>query len=332
MGTSFGTVGVVVSNILDTATGFVQVSGRATVLGTLTPGSIAYLSSTTGEATTTPPSTTGKSLVSLGVALSTTEIDVNIQFIKTIDNSYDESYTIVSGAPSNSYELTGPITPTTNITLPVDSRNAGSARSYVVGSGIMQIYLNGEKLRVGDDWTEVGSPGSLSTSITTNIDLAVSDYLTFVIPLNGSIILAGGEANTASNVGSGANVFKQKAGVDLQFRSIKATSGIAVTQLTNEISLATIMTTRVIATTSTALITDDLILVNASAGTVTVNLPAASTVPGKVYVIKKIDSSVNIMTIDPNGSETIDGLATMVIAIQYEALKIVSDGSVWWII
>ena len=332
MGTSFGTVGVVVSNILDTATGFVQVSGRATVLGTLIPGNVAYLSSTAGQATTTPPSITGKSLVSLGVALSTTEIDVNIEFIKTIDNPYDESYTIVSGAPSNSYELTGPITPTTNIALPVDSRNAGSARNYVVGSGIMQVYLNGEKLRVGDDWTEVGSPGSLSTSITTNIDLVVSDYLTFVIPLNGSTILAGGESNTASNVGSGANVFKQKAGVDLQFRSIKATSGIAVTQLTNEISLATIMTTRVIATTSTALITDDLILVNASAGTVTVNLPAASTVPGKVYVIKKIDSSVNIMTIDPNGSETIDGLATMVIAIQYETLKIVSDGSVWWMI
>jgi hypothetical protein len=332
LGTSFGTVGVVVSNILDTATGFVQVSGRATVLGTLIPGNVAYLSSTAGQATTTPPSITGKSLVSLGVALSTTEIDVNIEFIKTIDNPYDESYTIVSGAPSNSYELTGPITPTTNIALPVDSRNAGSARNYVVGSGIMQVYLNGEKLRVGDDWTEVGSPGSLSTSITTNIDLVVSDYLTFVIPLNGSTILAGGESNTASNVGSGANVFKQKAGVDLQFRSIKATSGIAVTQLTNEISLATIMTTRVIATTSTALITDDLILVNASAGTVTVNLPAASTVPGKVYVIKKIDSSVNIMTIDPNGSETIDGLATMVIAIQYETLKIVSDGSVWWMI
>jgi hypothetical protein len=332
LGTSLGTVGVVISNILDTATGLVQVSGRATVLGTLTPGSIAYLSSTAGQATTTPPSTTGKSLVSLGVALSTTEIDVNIEFIKTIDNSYDESYTIVSGAPSNSYELTGPITPITNITLPVDSRNAGSARSYVVGSGIMQIYLNGKKLRVGDDWTEVGSPGSLSTSITTNIDLAVSDYLTFVITLNGSTILAGGESNTASNVGSGANVFKQKVGVDLQFRSLVSTSGLSITQNTDTIAIRTALTVRTINTTTNVLSTDDLLLVDTTSGPVTLNLPAASTIPGKVYYAKKISGTANNLIIDPNLSETIDGIATKTTNIQYETITFVNDGLSWWIL
>ena len=142
----------------------------------------------------------------------------------------------------------------------------------------------------------------------------------------------GGEANTASSLGTGAAVFKQKSGVDLQFRSVKATSGISVTQGTNEVLLSTAMTTRVIATTSTILATDDLILVNASAGSVTVNLPAAASVPGKVYVLKKIDGSVNPMIIDPNLSETIDGAATKQSTVQYEAFTVVSDGNSWWLV
>lgn len=44
-----------------------------------------------------------------------------------------------------------------------------------------------------------------------------------------------GEANTGSNVGTGSQVFKTKVGVDLQFRSLVAGSGISITQSANEI-------------------------------------------------------------------------------------------------
>jgi hypothetical protein len=46
------------------------------------------------------------------------------------------------------------------------------------------------------------------------------------------------EANTASNVGTGANVFKQKIGVDLEFRSLVGGDGIDVTQSAPEITFA----------------------------------------------------------------------------------------------
>jgi hypothetical protein len=49
-----------------------------------------------------------------------------------------------------------------------------------------------------------------------------------------------GEANTASNVGSGAGqLFKQKTGVDLEFRSLAAGNGVSVTNNTSDITLAT---------------------------------------------------------------------------------------------
>lgn len=47
----------------------------------------------------------------------------------------------------------------------------------------------------------------------------------------------GGEANTASNIGSGAGLYKQKIGVDLQFKKISGVSGIDVDDTTDPNSI-----------------------------------------------------------------------------------------------
>lgn len=82
----------------------------------------------------------------------------------------------------------------------------------------------------------------------------------------------------------------------------------------------------------TALNTDDLIRINASGGAVTVNLPAAASNGGKQLIIKKIDSTVNTVTIDANASELIDGALTVVIQDQWQSLTLVCDGTGWNII
>lgn len=80
----------------------------------------------------------------------------------------------------------------------------------------------------------------------------------------------------------------------------------------------------------TATLADELILCSGAAFTIT--LPAASTSTGKVLTIKKTDSTAaNIITIDGNASETIDGATTQALTSQYESMKITCDGSNWQI-
>ena len=77
---------------------------------------------------------------------------------------------------------------------------------------------------------------------------------------------------------------------------------------------------------------DTVILANCASTSITVNLPAASGLTGKTYHIKKIDSSANAVTVDGNGSETIDGELTQVVSGQHDSMFIVCDSTEWWIV
>jgi hypothetical protein len=67
-------------------------------------------------------------------------------------------------------------------------------------------------------------------------------------------------------------------------------------------------------------------------GNATANLPDATTIPGRIYVIKINRTNVgDTLTIDPNGAQTIDGFATYDLLCQ-QAITIQSDGSNWRII
>lgn len=72
---------------------------------------------------------------------------------------------------------------------------------------------------------------------------------------------------------------------------------------------------------------DQVLLGDASGGAFTFTLPTASGNSGISFIFKKTDSSTNAITIDANGSETIDGDLTYSLIGQYAYVKIVSDGS-----
>lgn len=67
----------------------------------------------------------------------------------------------------------------------------------------------------------------------TNITLTPSANEILIDAAGGS-----GEANTASNLGGGSDVFKQKTGVDLEFRSLVAGANITLTENANDITIA----------------------------------------------------------------------------------------------
>lgn len=73
-----------------------------------------------------------------------------------------------------------------------------------------------------------------------------------------------------------------------------------------------------------------IIAVDASSGAVTITLLAAATAgDGFEVSVKKTDSSTNAVTIDGNGSETIDGATTIALSQQYEIATLRGDASNW---
>lgn len=65
---------------------------------------------------------------------------------------------------------------------------------------------------------------------------------------------------------------------------------------------------------------------------ITINLPAAATCSGRIYVIKKISNNAFTISVDPNASENIEGSSTPYSITTYlQSITIQSDGTQWWI-
>lgn len=105
----------------------------------------------------------------------------------------------------------------------------------------------------------------------------------------------------------------------------------------------TIASTRKIETFAvnhTLVLTDDVILMDATGGNRVVDLPLAAdafdvaTDKGQRFTIKKIDVSVvNTVTIDPAGTDLIDGQVNIILQTAARPfVTIISDGSNWFFI
>lgn len=93
--------------------------------------------------------------------------------------------------------------------------------------------------------------------------------------------------------------------------------------------------TTVNAATYDLLTTDFIVHVTytSTASVTSLTLPSAQTVAGRVFVVKDagFNSSIKSITIDTEGSETIDGSTTYVISSDGASVSLYSDGSNWFI-
>lgn len=75
-----------------------------------------------------------------------------------------------------------------------------------------------------------------------------------------------------------------------------------------------------------------VVLASASVGAVTISLPPADENEDRMITVKKTDSTSNFVTIDPDGSETIDGDTFKRLTVEGASLTIISDGTEWHIL
>jgi len=82
----------------------------------------------------------------------------------------------------------------------------------------------------------------------------------------------------------------------------------------------------------TATVANQTILANASNGNVTITLLTSVNNSGKIFTIKKMDSTANVVIVATTSNQTIDGAANYNLASQYVGVSVQSDGANWVII
>jgi hypothetical protein len=163
--------------------------------------------------------------------------------------------------------------------------------------------------------TELSYGKGVTSSIQTQLDAKVAKSL---VTTKGDLIVATGNATpTRIGVGADGTFLKANSSASEGVEWGSATNNLAVSSKTSAYTLAT---------------SDDVILADSSSAAFTLTLPTAVGNTGKVFRVKKTDSSFNAVTIDGDGTETIDGATTTTLNTQDETLTIVSDGSNWEII
>ncbi len=77
---------------------------------------------------------------------------------------------------------------------------------------------------------------------------------------------------------------------------------------------------------------DKVILADATSGAITMSLPVAALAKNLMFDIKKVDSSSNTVTVDGDGSEEIDGAVTFDLLSEDETVRIICNGTAWFIL
>lgn len=94
--------------------------------------------------------------------------------------------------------------------------------------------------------------------------------------------------------------------------------------------IATAVAAKTAAYTLTA--TDSVVTADATGGAFTLLLPTAVGITGRQYTIKRLNAGANTVTVDANGAQTIDVALTYVLTVQFQTVRVVSDGANWIVV
>ena len=204
------------------------------------------------------------------------------------------------------------------------SEVGGSAKFYNLGvdgdadTEYGSIAWDSNIFDISTEVTGTGTPRSLRVSAgLSRVDIASGGNVTVV--RNNATYMIYGSANITCY-----RYLRPNADLSLQFGAVDRRWAWG------SFGGLTTHTQTITAASDTLGTSDHTVLCDCTLNSITINLPAA--IDGQQYVIKKIDSSINTVTIDGDSSETIDGALTKILTTQYECVTIVSDGTNWFIV
>lgn len=224
-----------------------------------------------------------------------------------------------NGSPPN-------IGPTTSGTALAKSGEGVMITTNLVGTTVecTASDLSGSKWKFRVHGTN--SPSSASTA--TFRDVFVTSTYDFTSAGAGATAIGFDWNPTVTSVTNLYGILIQPTGSRSGFATATPTSTVHVNG-----SLATGINTTAITINTTLNTTQEHWIFDTTGGNITASLPDATTCIGRIYVITTISAS-NTLSIDPNGSQTINGSSANhdITGTAYSNLVIQSAGSLGWII
>lgn len=138
--------------------------------------------------------------------------------------------------------------------------------------------------------------------------------------------------------GGGGHVIRDEGGAALTARTYLNLIGAHVAATDNagadstDITIDDLLTVASKSADYTATTDDRLLAFDCTSANKTLTLYTTTGNAGRWLYVIKTDASVNTLTIDPNGAQTINGAATRVLANQYDSVLIACNGSAWHVI
>lgn len=214
-------------------------------------------------------------------------------------------------------------TPYMNLDLPVVSVTLGTTWATKLNTALDLIDEH--------DHSSLKGKQVPTSGLNINADLSLNSFSLFsALSLkfdSQSVALSGTSYASSLSVAGGNLYYTNSAGTAIQITSggsVIAAPGAAisftVTATSGDLSIGP---------------SDGFVVVSVNTSTTAneITLPNASAVStGRIYIVKDSsgDANVNAITITPNGTDTIDGAASVTVDSSYGSLMLIGDGSSNW--
>jgi hypothetical protein len=265
----------------------------------------------------------------------------------------DPTYTSLSGTGTSSITATMDLRPpagTKGNRVSIEDRTLPGTVGNYVELGTLTSTANGEKL------LKISVLGSNNSAVVAKEYLICDYYRSYgpvtILPIGYSGFYSTDDFElevTNSNTtmtfrlrrtkAAGAGTFTIRAVVQYYLSPVStvswaSSSGTGTSTATKIIDLRGSRTRAVRSETASLTVgrDDDICLMDATSGARTFTLPDRASHEGRHFILKKIDSSGNAVTVARAGSDTIDGATSKSLAAQYDKIALVAGPAEWNVI